>query len=356
MARNGLRKTRFGIIGCGSAAVPVCAAIALLPETSIARVQDIHVELARDLGERYHVPYTTDLDVLLNDAEIDAVYVAVPHYLLAGLAKQVLSANKHALVEKPLALTLQEIDELIALAQEKSLALGVFYEMRYASCFAQARELVQAGAVGEIVGVKMQTLIDKKLSYWQVGYSGRSANTWRGEMAKAGGGVTLMNTSHLLDALWYVTDLNITRVAAERGTLVAEVEVEDTLAATLRFDNGAVGNLFSGAHIAGAGGSEGFDIYGKRGTLRVPDPYSSHPLQVFLREGWREIPANVWHTVPRGEVNVFESAVGAFARAVQSNRSAPIGGQDARRVLRTVLAMYRAAEEQSVVEVKDETD
>lgn len=350
-----MRKTRFGVIGCGSAAVPVCAAMASLPETTLARVQDINLDLARDLGERHNVPYPTDVQTLLNDAEIDAVYIAVPHYLLAGLAQQVLNANKHALVEKPLALTLAEIDELIALAQEKSLTLGVFYEMRYASCFAQARELVQSGAVGEIFGVKIQTLIDKKLSYWQVGYSGRSANTWRGENAKAGGGVTLMNTSHLLDALWYVTGLNVTRVAAERGTLVAEVEVEDTLAATLRFDNGAIGNLFSGAHIAGASASEGFELYGTRGTLRVPDPYSSNPLCVFLREGWREIPANVWHTVPRGEVNVFQSAVQAYARAVQSGQPAPISGQDARRVLATVLAMYHAAEQQSVMEVKDET-
>lgn len=327
----------------------MCEAMANLPETTLARVQDINLDLARDLGERYNVPYTTDLDALLSDEQIDAIYIAVPHYLLAGLAKRTLQANKHTLVEKPLALTITEIDELIALAEHKSLALGVFYEMRYASCFAQARELVQADAVGEIIGVKLQTLIDKKLSYWQVGYSGRSTNPWRGEKDKAGGGVTLMNTSHLLDALWYVTDLEITRVSAERGTLVADVEVEDTLAAALRFDNGAVGNLFSGAHIVGAAAEEGFAIYGKRGTLHVPDPYSNKPLQVFLRESWREIPPNVLHTVPRGQVNVFQNAVQAFARAVQSNQPAPINGYDARRVLKTVLGLYRAAEEQSVV-------
>lgn len=349
MGRNGVPKTRFGVIGCGSAAVPVCQAIANLPETELVQVHDINVELARDLGERYHVPYTTDLHALLHNANLDAIYIAVPHYLLAGLARQVLEANKHALVEKPLALTVNEIDELSALAAKKSLALGVFYEMRYADPFRQAREIARAGGIGKIIGVRLQTLIDKKLSYWDVGYSGRSANPWRGEIAQAGGGVTLMNTSHLLDALWFVTGLSITRLSAEMGTLVAQVQVEDTLSATFRFDNGAVGSLFVGAHIMGAKADERFEVYGTRGTLRVPDPYNHDPLQFYVREPYNEFAANLWHTIPRAEKNVFTSAIADYAHAVQSNQPAPINGSDARRVLQTVSGLYRAAQEQRAV-------
>lgn len=342
-------KTRFGIVGCGTAAVPICQAIASVPETELARVQDVNVEMARDLGERYGVPYTTDLNELLGDPAVDAVYIAVPHYLLAGLTKRALEANKHALVEKPVALTLADLDELIALAESKELTLGVNYEMRYASCYPQARDLIQAGAIGDIIGVKIETLIDKKLSYWLVGYSGRATTAWRGEKDKAGGGVTLMNTSHLLDALWWVTGLNITRVSAERDALVAQVDVEDTLAAALRFDNGAIGSLFVGAHIIGAEAQQGFEIYGKRGTLRVPDPYSLNPLQVFLRESVHDIPADVWHTIPREPVDVFQSVIQGFARAAQAKQPAPTSARDARRVLETVLGMYEAADEKRVV-------
>lgn len=344
-----MAKTRFGVIGCGSAAVPACQAFASLPETELVQVHDINAELARDLGERYNVPYTMDLNALLSNTELDAIYVAVPHYLLAGLAKQVLGANKHALVEKPLALTVSEIDELIVLAETKGLALGVFYEMRYADPFRQVREIMAADGIGRIFGVRMQTLIDKKLSYWDVGYSGRSANPWRGEVEKAGGGVTLMNTSHILDALWYMTGLNVTRISAEMGTLVAQVQVEDTLTATFRFDNGAVGNLFSGAHVIGAHADERIEIYGTRGTLRVPDPYNSEPLQLYVREPFGDFAVNTWHTVPREKKNVFECAVRDFANAVQANQPAPINGNDARRVLQIVTGMYRASQEQRTV-------
>lgn len=344
-----MAKTRFGILGCGTAAVPVCAAIAQLPETAIGCVYDVNADMARDLGERYNVPVASDLDALLGHPDVDAVYIAVPHYLLASLAQRVLAAGRHALVEKPMALDVAQADALIALAEEKGLRLGVFYEMRFAPIYAQSREIVQSGALGKIFGVKVQTLINKPLSYWQVGYGGRSFTPWRGEKDKAGGGVTLMNTSHLLDAVWYITGLQITRISAEYGTLVSNVQVEDTLAANFRFDNDAIGNLFAGAHIAGASGDERIEIYGTGGTLRLPDPYSQKPMQAWLNEPLGEIPALEWYTLPHVTNNVFERAVQEFARAVQEKRPAPINGTDARRVLQTVLTMYRAADEKRVI-------
>lgn len=344
-----MARTRFGIIGCGTAAVPTCAAITNLAETEIGCVYDVMTALAQDMGERYNVPVATDLDDLLGRSDIDAVYVAVPHYLLTPVAQRALEAGKHALVEKPMALDVTQADALIDLAQQKGLTLGVFYEMRFAPIYSQAREIIHSGALGKIFGIKIQTLINKPLTYWNLGTGFRSSNPWRGEKDKAGGGVTLMNTSHLLDAVWYMTGLEITRLSAEYGTLVSGVQVEDTLAATFRFDNDAIGNLFSGAHILGASGDERIELYGTGGTLRLPDPYSQKPMQAWLNEPHGEIPAQVWHTLPQLTNNVFERAVQEFARAVQEKRPAPINGTDAWRVLQTVMGMYRAADEQRLV-------
>lgn len=346
-------KTQFGIIGCGSAAVPVCEAMAASAVAGLARVHDVNLNLARDLGGRYAVPYTTQLSEVLNDPGITAVYVAVPHHLLFSLAKQTLEAGKHALVEKPLALTLAQADELIALAEARHLVLGVFYELRHAPAFIRARELIQAGALGELIAVRIQTLINKTANYWEVGYSGRSANPWRGEKAKAGGGVVLMNGSHLLDAVRFVTGLNVVSVSADIGTLVASVEVEDTAVATLRFNNGALGSLIAGAHIAGAKGAERFDVIGTEGQLQLPDPYGSDSWQVFLRQAWGDIPANTWQTLPGAKAPVYTEAVEAFARAVQNGGPAPISGQDARQTLATVLALYQSAEERRAITIND---
>lgn len=349
-----MNKVGFGIVGCGGAALPVCDALSASPLASLQRVCDLDISLARDLGERYGVSATDQLGDLLNDPAAQALYIAVPHDQLYHLTRRSLQSGKHVLVEKPMCLTLEQADELIALAENKSLALGVFYELRHTRPYAQVRELIQAGVIGEIIGVRVQTVIDKVPTYWEAGYAGRSANPWRGQKARAGGGIVLMNTSHQLDAIHYLTGLEVASVSAEIATSVANVEVEDTAAITLRYTNGALGSIFVGAHLAGArpGYDEHFDIFGTQGQLKVPDAYAGGALQVYLRNTWGDIPAKTWHTLPTEKVNVFAKAIDSFANAVLHSEPAPTGGRDARRVLAIVLAIYQAANKKRTITVQ----
>ena len=340
---------RFGIVGCGSASVPVCEAIVASTLTELAAVYDVNLDLAKDISERFGCRAMGTLEELLMEPAVDAVYIAVPHYLLASLTQQTLEAGKHALTEKPLATSLEEIDRLIALAKERQVSLGVFYEMRYAPAHAMAREYILAGAIGDIVGIQVQTLIDKPRTYWQSGYSGRSVNPWRGIKAQAGGGVVLMNTSHLLDALMYVTDLNVTRVSAEIGTMVADVEVEDMATATLRFNNGALGSLIAGAHISGAHNEEFCSIFGTEGQIRLPDPYGSDPLRIYLKRDWNKLNARQWYSISLEPVPVYQRAVQDFAQAVKTRGCVPISARDARQVLSVVLAIYQSAAEKRTI-------
>lgn len=340
---------RFGIVGCGNASIPVCEAIGASPLTELIAVYDVNQVLANDISQRFHVPVMEAFDELLMNQMVDAVYIAVPHYLLAPLTRQVLESGKHALTEKPLGISLEEVDQLIQLANEQQLALGVFYEMRYAPAHAVARELIQAGAIGNIISVQIQTLIDKPLTYWQSGYGSRSINPWRSIKAQAGGGVVLMNTSHLLDALFYVTGLVVTSVSAEIGTLVANVEVEDTASATLRFNNGAVGSLIAGAHISGAHNEECCYLYGTEGQIRLPDPYGSDPLRIYLKQPWKEYSSKGWHTISVEPVSVYQRGIEEYAKALQSGDCVPIDGQAARKVLAVVLAIYQSAAEKRTI-------
>ena len=345
------KPVRFGIVGCGTASIPVCEAILASPFAALAAVYDVNEELAEDIHRRFHVQKTDTLDDLLTASSVDAVYIAVPHHLLAPLTQQTLQAGKHALTEKPLAISLQEMDHLSAVAAARRLALGVFFEMRYASAHAIARQLVQADAIGTIIGVQIQTLIDKPMTYWESGYSGRSINPWRGIKEQAGGGVLLMNTSHLLDALLYITGLTVTSVSAEIGTLAANVEVEDIASATLRFDNGAIGSLLAGAHIPGAQQDEYFVLYGTQGQIRLPDPYGSGPVRIYLKQPFREYAAGQWHSVSTQSVPVYERAIEEFARAVRSGQCPPIDAHAARQVLSVVLAIYEAAAEKRTITI-----
>jgi predicted dehydrogenase len=344
-----VRPVHFGIVGCGSASVPVCEAIAASPHAELTAVYDANRTLADDLSQRFHVPAVETFEQLLMNPIVDAVYVAVPHHLLAPLTGQVLKAGKHALTEKPLGISLEEADGLIHLATERQLSLGVFYEMRYAPAHELARELIQAGAIGNVIGVQIKTLIDKPLTYWQSGYSGRSTNPWRSIKAQAGGGVVLMNSSHLLDALFYITGLTATSVSAETATLVANVEVEDIAAATLRFDNGAIGSLIAGAHIPGANNDEYCWIFGTKGQIRLPDPYGSQPLQIYLKHSHQQFSAKQWHTLALESVSVYQRAIDEYAKALQTDKCVPIDAKAARQVLAVVLAIYQSAAEKKTI-------
>ncbi|MCC7358987.1 MAG: Gfo/Idh/MocA family oxidoreductase [Anaerolineales bacterium] len=349
-------KTRFAVVGCGHAALPVCAALAASALAALSVVYDQDQALAADLAQRYGVTAAPTLDAALTSPQVDAVYLAVPHDRLAPLARLALEAGKPALVEKPLAITLADADALIALAAANGLALGVFYELRHHAAIAQARALVQAGVIGVVQSVRLQTLIDKPLSYWEAGYAGRSRNPWRGRKAQAGGGVVLMNSSHLLDAAAYITGLEVARVSAEAGARIAPVEVEDSAVAVLRYTNGALGSLHAGAHLPGARlGDERFDIYGTEGALRLPDPYGADPLLVYARRAWPAfgLAAGEWTTLELPPAAIFSAAVEAFARAVQTGAPAPTSGHDARRVLAIVLALYQSAAEGRAISLQE---
>lgn len=346
--------TGFGIVGCGSAAVPVAQAMSASPITRLMCVYDVNLGLAMDLAERHGARVANTYDELLSDPSVEAVYIALPHDLLHPFACRALNAGKHALVEKPMALSLQQADELVALAEQRCLALGVFYEMRQVASFQAARRMVQNGAIGKVTGVHIQTLIDKPMSYWQSGYMGRLESPWRGQLARAGGGVILMNTSHLLDAVRFITGLEVEHVSAEIGTLVASVEVEDTAAATLRYDNDAIGSIFAGAHIAGASlGGERFKIYGDKGQLRLPDPYGSEGLQGYLGQDWEDFPADKWHTLPAQKTDVYLAALEEFTNALICGNSPPTSGTDARQVLAIILAIYRSAAEHRAIKISE---
>lgn len=328
----------LAIVGCGGAGADVARAVGRVPGLTLVAAHDRDEALARDLAASAGATVHGSLASLLDDERVDVVYLALPHDLLAPVARDVLLAHRHALVEKPMATTTGDIDALAALAERTGRTLGVFYEMRFSPAAVAAREIVQGGSIGEIVGIHIRTLIDKAPNYWRFGYSGRSESGWRGEKARAGGGVVLMNTSHQLDIIAMVTGLTVVRVAGHTRTRTAGIDVEDEAVAVLRFSNGALGTLVAGAHVAGADG-ETIEIVGELGRL-VLDPYAGELVQVARGGPSRVvIPAhggsNDWGN--------FGAALAAFADAARASLPSPVGAPEARRVLATVEALYESS-------------
>lgn len=327
----------WGVVGCGWAAGDMCRAIDGGGAGRVVAVYD-HVEgRARAFADRHRATQHASLSDVLADAAVDVVYVALPHHLLAATAERALAADKHVLVEKPMALDTEAVASLRGLADERERVLAPVFELRAKPAYREARRLA-AGALGRIDQIRIRTIIDKPMDYW-------SAGSWRAQQREAGGGVVLMNSIHQLDLVRYITGLDVASVAAETATRTADVEVEDAAAAVLRYENGAIGGLVAAAHSPGAGGEERIEIDGSHGRIDLPHPSAvdGDRLRVFLRREWMDLEAGRWIDVDCGRADAYVDYVRGFVGAVQGECDLPATADDAAAALATVAALYESA-------------
>jgi predicted dehydrogenase len=346
------RAIGLGVVGCGGAALDVVRSVAGSLEIRIVAVHDGDLARAADLatgpGARVH----PDLAGLLADPAVDAVYIALPHDLLATTAIAALRSGRHVLVEKPLAISRLEIDAVRAAAAAAGRSVGVLFELRHVPTIPVASDHVRSGALGAVRLVRIRTLIDKPPGYWTSGPTGRVADPWRASRARAGGGVVLMNAIHQLDLVRAMTGQEVVRVAAEVAAGVAGVEVEDVATATFRFADGAIGALVASAHAPGAAAEETIEIDGTAGALRLGDPYAASPrLDVYIRNRSGGEPAGRWTAIEPPAVDPWAAALEDFADAIRSGRPPVPGLDDAEAALVTVLAVYESARRGRSVDV-----
>lgn len=335
-------EVRFGVIGCGEISLQTCQGIAAARNASIAMFMDKDEALLKDLQEVFSVPATIDVEDVLRNPEVDAVYIATPHYLHAPLGIRAAEAGKHVLVEKPITTNLADADALIAACEKNGVKLGVAYLAQVDAAMAQARDLVRAGVLGEIIATRLVAVARKPDSYWHGGYTGRSKSEWRTSRQQAGGGILIMNLIHDLNTVRWVTGLEVTRVYAEYGTLATPVEVEDTIAATMRYANGAIGVLQGGSAMPGGTYQDapGDRIYGTKGQLILgPKPmiYLEEPMEGSVPRMWQDLT----YVGPRGD---RQRIIEGFAAAVLNDTEPPATGLDGRKALEIAVAAYRSGE------------
>jgi 1,5-anhydro-D-fructose reductase (1,5-anhydro-D-mannitol-forming) len=325
----------LGIMGCGWAAGEIVRAAAGLGSIRIVATCDADPARAADYARRAGARPVADLDAMLADPAVTAVYVGLPHHLLAGVTERCLAAGRHVLCEKPLALDPAEARRLGDAAARAGLKLAVFFELRRAGTVEAARRLVGEGAIGEPRLIRVRTLIDKPLAYW--GPPG--APNWRASKAAAGGGVVLMNTIHQLDSLRYITGLDFVRASGSVATFTAPAEVEDSASATIALSNGALLNLVAGAHVPGAEEGESIEIDGTGGRLDIPSAWSRLPLRLYssAEKSWRDV------AVERVDSHLL--MIESFLEAIRTGGPVPASAFDAAAAVATVQAIYRSSAE-----------
>jgi len=327
----------FGMIGCGEIAVHTSKAVLESQGCRVVHCMDTAGDLAGDLAAKHDARSTDDLETLLADDDVKAVVISTPHYLHAPLSIRAAEAGKHVLVEKPIACTLAQADEMIGAAEAAGVKLGVLLPSRLGFGPEKARELLAAGALGKVLAVKFHAMARKPDHYWHGGYTGRNKNDWRISLEKSGGGYLIMNMVHDIDTLVSIIDPRPQRIYAEYATFLTEAEVEDYLTFVMRLEDGAIWSL-DGSSAAAGGESHGDRIYGEKGQIALGGP----DCRVHLTEAHDDIKADEWVSLPQpeGRPGSRTLMVDGFADAVRSGGEVPVPGAEGRRSLEIIRGAY----------------
>ncbi|MGE4618806.1 MAG: Gfo/Idh/MocA family oxidoreductase [Planctomycetota bacterium] len=232
----------FALVGCGDIAQRNATSLNEASGTNLVRVVDIDTTAAENTAHTFGVPASNSLEEALQDEAVEAVFISVPHDLHCPMIETAARAGRHIIVEKPIATRIEDATNALEVCRQNNVELSVCHPRSYEPKVEHAQQLIGDGIIGELLTTTSSFLKVKKDSYW-------NNAPWRGELERSGGGIFLMNLIHHLDALQVITKQKIRMVNSVQATRVTDVEVEDTVAAILEFEGGAIGTV-SGSSAA----------------------------------------------------------------------------------------------------------
>lgn len=339
------------VIGCGVRGAAQASVCQQTQSTRLELVMDSQQPLARGLGEKLGTRWAVDYEDVLSDDRIDAVFICSPHHLHADQAIQAIEAEKHVIVEKPLASDLEGAVRMVRAARGSSVCLSPWLGYRYLPQVVRAKDLFDQGVVGDLLGAHLTYHRLKPVHY--SGQSPDGSPGWRGRWDTAGGGVLIMSGIHYLDWLLYFAALRVREVSCAYGSLDGRDEVEDALTMWLRFENGALASVDVASCVPGFHRQDDAYVecrlWGTDGHVSLTPPFQFFSSRVI--DGKRP---ERWHRLgPLPKLrNRDVEYLDRFARAVLGGRPPEISADDGLHLQAVIEAAYRSGREGRPVSVE----
>jgi predicted dehydrogenase len=336
MSDAGTRTLRAAIIGTGAIAHAHASALnELAPRAQLAAVVDVDADRARAFADRFApeaAVYSSAEDLLASE-ELDLVHICTPPKTHVPLAEQALRAGVPALVEKPTALSLDEMDRLVEVSRETGVPALTVYQHRFGGAAQRLMRLAREGALGRPLVATCETLWYRTPDYFDL--------PWRGRWAIEGGGPTMGHGIHQFDLLLAVLGpwRRLTAFAA-RQTL--PTDTEDVSMAIAEFDNGALATVVN-------------SIVSPRETSRLRFDFEYATVEVehlygYTDADWTFTPApghedlvEAWNDDRDDDISSHRSQIEAIVTALASGTAPGVDAEDARRTLEFAAATYASA-------------
>jgi len=323
-----------GIIGAGGISEAHAQGYLSIPHKArIIAVADIDKKTAKQKARKWGVQsWYVDFQDLVKRDDIDAVSVCTPTYTHAQISIAAMKEGKHVLCEKPMAMNLNQADEMIQTSEKENMILQVGHRNRFDPIFEKTKEIIEKGTIGKVCLVKA-----RQAHGW--GWAGGKPRSWFAEPDKSGGGTLLDNGCHLFDLLtWFVGDVD--NICAYLGTLVYEVQVEDNGVAILQFANGAIGEVDTSWSYRGDLFENCIEVFGSEGTI-IADAVRRKLLVYSRFLNPRKLRGWISPFVPAASAHTKE--IQDFVDCIIEGRRPRVSGEDGKKSLELALAAYESA-------------
>ncbi|MFD2329552.1 Gfo/Idh/MocA family protein [Cohnella sp. GCM10020058] len=323
-----IEPVRFGIVGCGIIAEIHAKCLLEIEEARLTAVYDWSAQKASDFAKQYGGDVCGTLEELLARGDVDAVCICTPSGLHAEQAIAAARAGKHVMVEKPMAIKLADIEAMLRACEEAGVRLATVFPRRMSPQAQYARQIIREGKLGRLSLCSAYVKIYRDQAYYD------SAG-WRGTWEMDGGGAMMNQGIHTVDLLqWLVGP--VASLNGKARAVLRDIQVEDTAAAVLNYESGALGVLEI-TTTAYKGKGQRLEIHGEKGTLViVEDDIVS--LEIEGEEA--ELPAFApFRVIPDGHFAQLRD----LALAIRDNRPPVVEGAAGRHSLAIILGVYESS-------------
>ena len=332
-----MRDVRFGVVGCGNIGSRHLAVVDGQLGATLAGFCDIDAEKRSRYADLYEgVPTYESLDDFLERCEVDVVNVCTPHYLHAEHALKAIAAGRHVLVEKPMALSVQDADRMIEAAEKAGVLLMVVKQNRYNLPITFTRQALDHGRLGRILMAQCNVVWNRYDGYYR-------QSPWLGRKALEGGAL-YTQVSHFIDLLiWMCGD--IVDAGGQIDTMNHNIEIEDCGSAWLRFGGGAMGSLFWTTCAYNRNFEGSITLIGERGIVKIGGQYLNK-IEHWDVEGF-PLPEGIdWVDRPnaygkyQGSSSNHDKVLADVIRCVRREDFRVVGGQEARKTIGAIELIY----------------
>ena len=323
-------------VGCGTIADNHLNALILNPQVKIIAICDKDIEKAVAKKEKFapDCEVYSDYYEMINNLSLDAVHIATPHFLHAPMTIAALERGINVFLEKPMCISLEEIESIISAEKRSNARVCVCFQNRFITAVETAKRIAEED--GEIISAYGSVFWERNEKYY-------TESEWRGTYKTEGGGVMINQAIHTIDLLCHFlgTPKSLCATIANHH-LKGIIEVEDTCEGLIKFENGKKANFYATTAFQGYDSTTVYIVTNKH-------KIELRPPEIFIDGEKLELPPEQGFIGKACYGNGHSKLIAMFYDALLSDKQMPVTLESAQYAVRILLAAYKSHDQETQI-------